>query len=418
MAEERTQERTREIFVSCSGQDREVAAELVGELEKLGRTAFIFTRDIPAAAEWERTLVEALQGARLVAVLLSSHTLKAHYQGEEIRIAIGIHRREGSSLLLAPVLLERVTDPRVGFGLSGFQQIDLSALGVAATARQLAELLGPDQPGPGDPESGEPGSEPPHTVGDVFHRAALKIDRSDQWAPILANAASETSAVFLLHGPKQQNLDLFSARLQLYLPAESQRHLRFCPVPLAVNGIRPRTGAGWETHLVHALSRQGRRSGRAVDLLREAARKQSLFLIVNRLPIGAGDLDEAQQEGLEEFLSQNLPRLIVEASKGVHPIRALFATHYDTEADSLTERLDEKALGGCNAVGLRYQRLPAVKALQWSDVESYLFSRPKRPPKRVFRRLEECFDRLAENDLQFRDVIELLERELGDEPNE
>ncbi|MCB1036365.1 MAG: restriction endonuclease [Acidobacteria bacterium] len=268
-----------------------------------------------------------------------------------------------------------------------------------------------------DPSSeyGEVDLQPTTTYLSLFHEVSLhlKIDRTEQWLPLLDVCSGRESALFLLPGPRQENLDLFVERLIKFMPSECKQHHRFVDVPLAVNGFRPRSDSAWLTHVAHGLPGPGRGKGRTVDLLREAARRQSVFLIVNRLPIGAGDLEEVEMEAFEGFLSSSLPRLIVDASRGTRPIRALITTHYDHEPDSLADRLDELALIGCRAVSLRYQRLAAVKPLRWVDVETYLYSRRHRPPAAVFRRIRETFDRLATGKLQFREIVDLLEREVG-----
>lgn len=402
-----------DYFISFASPDLAKAELLADALNELGLRVFLSSRELGPGAVWSSELPRAVEGSRGVAVLLSEHTDKAHFQREEILLAIDLFRQD--RLCLVPVFLEGppATKQDWEFGLRSLQRLDYRALGLAETAAQLAaQLEGPRaEPVP----KTTPTPDPPRglqTYGEVFHGAALRIDRTKQWDPIRQTCDRGESALFLLHGPRQQNLDLFVSRLWHYLAAECRDHHRPYVVPLRLEFAKPRTAATWENHLRAGLAGEGGRAGTAEDLLSEAARQHPIFLVLSRLPIGHGELDPFELEALEEFLGDRLPGLIGRAATGRHPIRALLATHYEREDDSLVERLDTRAYQGCRAHPVVYRKLPAIRPLEWHDIEEFLELQDPRPPRVVIDKVKTAFEALDLGAMQFREVVELLGREL------
>ncbi len=328
-----------DFFLSFASPERARAGQLAELLEAEGWRVFLADRSIEPGATWDERLSAALKGSRVVAVLLSNPSATAHYQREEIHLAIELAR--GSELEVVPVYLDGMPAKPADweFGLRRFQWIDWRRAGPDGTAGKLGALLADRQAGVGAGRQREEW----RTVGELLHGAALRIDRTRQWLPLVEVCATGDSALFLLHGPRRQNLDLFVSRIWHYLAQECGSHHRPYVVPLRVEFAKPRSAAAWENHLRIGLAGEGRGGGTAEDLLREAARAHPVFLVLSRLPIGSGELEEAELEALEEFLDDRLPGLIAGAAAGRHPIRALLATHYESAGESLVERLDEKA---------------------------------------------------------------------------
>jgi len=395
-----------DVFLSFAGPDQARAETLCDLLTEQGWEVFLAGRSIPPGAPWDDHIPAAIRASRVVAVLLSEHSGKAHYQRDEIHLAVELARKD--ALTLVPLYLDGVPadPPDWQFGLKRLHHLDMQQLGPDKVAERLGALLAA-------PREATPATEPPLTYGDVFHRVGLKVDRTRQWLPILEVCMGRQSALFLLHGPRQQNLDLFVSRILHYLSPECGHHHRPYIVPLRVEFAKPRSSAAWENHLRVGIAGEGRRPGTAEDLLREAARAHPVFLVLSRVPIGAGELDDVELEALEEFFAERLPGLITRATTGGHPIRALLATHYDSEMDSLVARLDERALRGTRSHDLRYLKLPSVRPLEWSDIEEFLDNRPRRPPRHIYVSLQGIFERLDRGSMQFRDVVDLLERELS-----
>lgn len=396
-----------DFFISFATPDQARAEELCERLDQQGWRVFLADRSIAPGDDWQKQLAAALGGARVAVILLSEHSEAAHYQREEVLLAIDLAKASG--LKLVPIYLDGVPSSPAEweFGLRGYQRIDFRTAGAGGAAEKLGGLLADPEP------ASEQDRASRQTVGDVLHGAALRIDRTGQWQPLVEICRSRESALFLLHGPRQQNLDLFVSRIFSYLAAESDNHHRPFVVPLRFEFAKPRSAAAWENNLRAGMAEEEQGGGAtAEDLLREAARPHPVFLVLSRLPIGAGDLDEVELEALGSFLSDRLPGLIARASAGRHPIRALLATHYDDAGDTLVARLDDKACAGCERHGIRYRKLPPLRALEWTDIEDFLNDFAKRPPRHVYRQLQAAFERLDRESMQFRDVVELLAREL------
>lgn len=404
-----------EVFVSFAEPDHSHAQDLAQLLTQQGRSVFVSGDATTAGTVLDDRLSEAVYGSRLVVVLLSDRSDRARYQREDIQLAIELRRAE--RLRIVPVYVDGPPpEPRDWeFGLRRFQRLDLRQLGVEETAHRIGDRLN-DEPR-SEPALPEPATDSVthQTVGDVMHGAALRIDRTQQWLPLVNICRSVESALFLLHGPRQQNLDLFIARVWRFLSEECECHQDVVVVPRRIEFAIPRSEFEWMNHLRYGLEGESGRAGTVEELLRERARSHPVFLVLSRLPIarrhdeGDGGLSEDELEALVDFLSGPLPALIHRASKGVHPIRALIATHYETEEDSLVDPLRKAALRGCRNHGVRFRKLAQVHPLEWSDIEDYLDSFRTPPPDRIYREMRAAFDRLREEgDRRFRKILEML----------
>lgn len=404
-----------EVFVSFAEPDRAYAMELAQQLTQQGRSVFVADDAAAAGSVLDEHLSAAVYRSGLVAVILSERSDRARYPREDIQLAIELQRAE--RLQIAPIYVDGPPpEPRDWeCGLRRFQRLDLRQLGIEETADRIGDRLAEEslsKPAPPEPTTN---SVLHQTIGDVMHGAALRIDRTQQWLPLVKICRSGDNALFLLHGPRQQYLDLFIARVWRFLNDECERHQDVVVVPRRIEFSIPRSEFEWENHLRYGLAGESGQAGTAEDLLRERARFHPVFLVLSRLPIARrhperyGGLSEDELEAFVDFLSGPLPALIRRASKGGHPIRALVATHYETEEDSLVDSLRNAALLGCRNNGVRFRKLAPVQPLEWSDIEDYLDSFRTPPPDRIYREMRMAFERLrAAGDRSFRKVLEML----------
>ena len=227
---------TWDVFISFASPDRRCAVDLADQLKGDGWKVFLDQDALGPGDRWDTRLQDGVRGSRVVAVLLSERSSTAHYQREEIHLAIDLERR--GHLRVVPVYLEgQPAEPAAWeFGLRGLQRIDFRAKGVAGTAEKLVGLLAEPET-----ELKEEAGEERRSVGESLHGAALRIDRTSQWEPLRRICASEESALFLLHGPRRQNLDLFVSRIWHYLGPECGTHHRTVLVPLRVEFAMHRT---------------------------------------------------------------------------------------------------------------------------------------------------------------------------------
>lgn len=397
-----TTQESYDVFISFAGPDRARAETLHDLLEKRGFEVFLAERDIALGDFWDSAIPQSLRRSRSVAVLLSERTADAHFQREEIQFAIQLQRQ--GQLTLIPIFLQGASGEAADweFGLRRFHGIDMQAQGPEKVAGLLGARL--DEP----ETTAEKGPEAPRTYGEWFHDAVRKLDRTQQWSPILEVCGGTENALFLVHGPKLQNLELFVSRIWHYLAYECQRHHRPFDIPLKDQFAVPRSVSAWENHLRLGLV-NGLESdrGTAEELLCEAARSHPVFLVLSR-PVGPKDLDDLEATALEEFVGRRLPELMARASAGGHPFRALIATHYEAEGESLVRRLDGRAHQGCQDHGIRYDKLPPLRPLEWSDVEYFLDKKNPRPPAQVYEKLKAMFHSLDRGSMPFREIVEKL----------
>jgi hypothetical protein len=78
----------RDVFVSYSVPDRDVAFELVARLEARGMSVWIAPRDISPAAEWAEEIIDAISSARLMVLVFSSHSNASPQVRREVERAV------------------------------------------------------------------------------------------------------------------------------------------------------------------------------------------------------------------------------------------------------------------------------------------------------------------------------------------
>lgn len=292
---------------------------------------------------------------------------------------------------------------------------DLRLKTPAAAAQLIIDRLGllgvetpPLNPSPAQHEPAKPTPQL-RTSGDYLHAFGQSIDRVKQWGPVVRICTGNESAMFLVHGHQRQCVELFTYRVWHYLNHECGKHHEFVSVPLRVEYSKPGSSAAWLNHLRVGLSAG---AARADDALLERARQAPVFLVLSEYPLEQGDLSEEELNGLTDFLDSRLPELMKRAAQW-NPIRTLLTTQYADEKVSLVRRLDAAIRKGADAHGLKYEWLPALEDVGWSDIEAFLMNRSPRPPGQVFEQVRAAFQELSgKQEVDFRDLVERLSRKL------
>ncbi len=78
----------RDVFVSYSVPDREVAFAVVARLEAHGVSVWIAPRDISPAAEWAEEIINAISSARLMVLVFSTHSNASPQVRREVERAV------------------------------------------------------------------------------------------------------------------------------------------------------------------------------------------------------------------------------------------------------------------------------------------------------------------------------------------
>ena len=75
------------VFISYAREDREFASSLHTQLEGAGRAVWIDAVDLPPSAEWRAGVEEAIEGAGVLAFVVSSSSVRSEQCLTELRHA-------------------------------------------------------------------------------------------------------------------------------------------------------------------------------------------------------------------------------------------------------------------------------------------------------------------------------------------
>ena len=81
-------EKAKEVFISYSTKDTEIATALLETFESYGLDCWIAPRNIPQGAQWAEEIDKAIQNARVFVVIVSSHSVESRQVPKEIALAV------------------------------------------------------------------------------------------------------------------------------------------------------------------------------------------------------------------------------------------------------------------------------------------------------------------------------------------
>jgi len=79
---------SRQVFISYSSKDQDVADAILKALESQGITCWIASRDIPSGVDYAQSILEAIAGSKVIVVLFSSHSNISVHVMREVERAI------------------------------------------------------------------------------------------------------------------------------------------------------------------------------------------------------------------------------------------------------------------------------------------------------------------------------------------
>jgi hypothetical protein len=148
-----------DVFLSYARQDASRARPFVEAFEAEGWKVFWDVDSIPAGAAFHRFINRALESSASVVVLWSRQAIESQWVDEE---ALYAKKRR----ILVPVLLERLADDQIPFGVRSIQAADLTAWNGSPTDRDfvrfktaVAQMIARNRPPPPPPP--EPTPPPP-----------------------------------------------------------------------------------------------------------------------------------------------------------------------------------------------------------------------------------------------------------------
>lgn len=255
-------------------------------------------------------------------------------------------------------------------------------------------------------------------VDDPSH-TAIVLDRVLQWREILTTCGEDPRhLVILVHGDRDQDLDLFVTRIKRYLDHQCPRRHAVHLVHRTRDRSTAVTAGDWARHL--CVSAGFRTSDLAVALTRATQTSAALFVLEDaRKPLhGLGGEDF---EGLAEFLCDTLPQTLATV-RCVHPIRVVVSVEHSDPPKPVRRALDDlgKRLRGFKHLAVvRPKELdfpplkdvrehvlahfPDLDPARWAQCEA-LHTRVKKQFRRTLRDLADPLDELISEWEQERNV--------------
>jgi hypothetical protein len=126
--------RFHDVFLSYASHDAALADAIVAALERHGLRCWIAPRDVPPGAPYADGIIRAINGVKVLVLVLSEHAVSSPHVGKEIERASSKRR---------PIIVLR-TDatpltPALEYFLSESQWIDVDAGGADAASAKLVE---------------------------------------------------------------------------------------------------------------------------------------------------------------------------------------------------------------------------------------------------------------------------------------
>jgi TolB-like protein/Flp pilus assembly protein TadD len=139
---------TPRVFISYASQDAAVANSIVENLEQHGLSCWLAPRDVKPGAQYADAIVEAINEAGSVVLLLSQSAVSSSHVGREVERAASKHKPI-IALRIDAAALNRALE----YFLSGSQWIDVPVIGMPAALAKLTEAVGRGsvRPGAADP---------------------------------------------------------------------------------------------------------------------------------------------------------------------------------------------------------------------------------------------------------------------------
>ncbi len=125
-----------DVFVSYASQDVAIADSIVATLEKNGIRCWIAPRDVTPGSQYADEIVGAINGAKLLVLVLSQYAVSSPHVGKEIERAASKRRR-----LIALKIDAAALTRSFEYFLSESQWIDAEALGLPAASTKLAKSV-------------------------------------------------------------------------------------------------------------------------------------------------------------------------------------------------------------------------------------------------------------------------------------
>ena len=230
-----------------------------------------------------------------------------------------------------------------------------------------------------------PASEPTHT--------AIVLDRTDAWRAITTlSATADGNLAFVVYGTRQQDLDLFIRRVQLYFTQREgcARPHRVLEVERDRDHSRAVTAQEWSYATVRATHARRGSLGQALAF---DARTQPILIVMSARRGPFRRLSDAERVGLLEFLTTQLPAALDEVSLR-NPVRVLVPLEVVDPVNPPLVRELQRAMRPQRAT-LALQTPMPLKIPDWPEIEDFLTRTYPELDEDALRRCEAKFEAIV-----------------------
>jgi tetratricopeptide (TPR) repeat protein len=136
-----------DVFISHSNIDRAVAHAACATFEQNGIRCWIAPRDVPAGSEWAEAIIDAIEKAKVMVLIFSTHSNESRQVRREIELAVS------RGITIMPLRMEKIEPTRsMAYYMAGVHWIDALSPPLDKHFRQMVEWIRPHVGGRAQPE--------------------------------------------------------------------------------------------------------------------------------------------------------------------------------------------------------------------------------------------------------------------------
>jgi len=177
---------------------------------------------------------------------------------------------------------------------------------------------------------------------------AITLDRIAQWGHILSACADPGHLLILVHGDREQNLDLFLRRIKVFVDKKcAVRHQEFL-VDFGRDRSTAVTAEDWSRQVCLASPVRTTNLGLA---LAQAGREMAALFVLEHAGRPLSHLDEAHFDGFGEFFKVHVPQALA-THRPANPVRFVLPIEHGDDARAVRDALTglAEALGGAGVL--------------------------------------------------------------------
>ena len=245
---------------------------------------------------------------------------------------------------------------------------------------------------------------------------AITLDRIAQWGNILSACAGPGHLLILVHGDREQNLDLFLRRIKVFVDKKcSVRHQEFL-VDFGRDRSTAVTAEDWSRQVCLASPVRTTNLGLA---LAQAAREMAALFVLEHAGRPLSRLEEAHFDGFGEFFKIHVPQALA-THRPANPVRFVLPIEHGGDARAVRDALtglakdlgdagvlrvlspQELTFPGLEEVRMQiHEQYPDLDAATWAKCES-LHRSVEKKFRRTLRDLADPLDQILTEFLEVR----------------